>query len=139
MTDLDLAGSCLCGSVAFEITGAAKHFYHCHCSRCRKATGTGHASNIIMRPDSVKWIAGEKLLKRYRVPEAKRFMTTFCGNCGSPMPRVAPDESVAVVPAGSLDKDPGIEPQARIMAGSRVKWSCDDSELPCFDAYPPAE
>jgi len=137
MSDLNLSGSCLCGSVAYEITGTSRSFFHCHCSRCRKATGTGHASNIIMRPESVKWTAGENLLKSYRVPEAQRFMTVFCGNCGSPMPRVAPDKSIAVVPAGSLDKEPGVRPQARIMDGSRAEWSCDDSELPVFDAYPP--
>jgi hypothetical protein len=85
----------------------------------------------------VTWTAGEKLLKSYKVPEAKRFTTTFCSNCGSLMPRVAPDNSIAVVPAGTLDEDPGIRPQARIMDGSRAAWSCDTAELPVFDTYPP--
>lgn len=137
MSDLNLSGSCLCGSVAFEISGSFRLFFHCHCSRCRKATGTGHASNIIMQPDAVQWTAGEKLLKSYKVPEAKRYTTTFCSNCGSLMPRVAPDNSIAVVPAGTLDSDPGVRPQARIMCGSRAEWSCDNSELPVFDTYPP--
>ena len=101
MSDLRLSGSCLCGSVAYEISGALIAFYHCHCSRCRKASGTGHASNILLRPDAVQWTAGEKLLQRYKVPEAKRFATVFCSHCGCAMPRVAPDQSVAVVPAGS--------------------------------------
>ena len=138
MSDLNLSGSCLCGSIAFEISGTAKAFYHCHCSRCRKASGTGHASNVILQPDSVTWTAGMNLLRTYKVPEAKRFRTCFCGNCGSPMPRVAADNSVAVVPAGSLDVDPGIRPEAQIMSGSRAAWSCDGSELPSFDTYPPA-
>ncbi|MDH3612266.1 MAG: GFA family protein [Gammaproteobacteria bacterium] len=138
MSKLNLSGSCLCGSVAYEITGTSRAFFHCHCSRCRKATGTGHASNIIMQPDSVTWTAGEDLLNSYKVPEAKRFMTTFCSNCGSLMPRVAADKSIAVIPAGTLDNDPGICPQARIMSGSRAEWSCDMSELPEFDTYPPA-
>ena len=137
MSDLNLSGSCLCGSVAYEITGASKAFYHCHCSRCRKATGTGHASNILLTPASVTWTAGEELLSRYKVPEAIRFMTTFCSICGSLMPRVAPDNSIAVIPAGSLDTDPGIRPQARIMSGSRTDWSCDSRELPEFGEYPP--
>ena len=137
MSDLNLSGSCLCGSVAYEITGTSRYFFHCHCSRCRKATATGHASNIIMNPESVKWTAGENLLSSYKVPEAERFTTTFCSNCGSLMPRIAPDNSIAVVPAGTLDNDPGIRPQARIMDGSRAEWSCDTSELPVFDTYPP--
>ncbi len=139
MSELNLSGSCLCGSVAYEITGTSKFFFHCHCSRCRKATGTGHASNIIMQPDSVTWTIGENLLKTYKVPEAKRFMTTFCSNCGSPMPRIVPDNSIAVIPAGTLDDDPGVSPQARIMSGSRAEWSCDSSKLPTFEQYPPPE
>lgn len=138
MSDLHLSGSCLCGSVAYEIRGESLQFNHCHCERCRKASGTGHATNIIMKPVSVRWTAGENLLKRYKVPEAERFATVFCSVCGSLMPRLAPDDSIAVVPAGSLDKDPGIRPERRIFQGSRVEWSCEANDLPGFDAYPPS-
>ena len=139
MSELQLTGSCLCGSVTYEISGESMHFYHCHCRRCRKATGTGHASNIIMRPDAVAWTAGEHLLSYYKVPDAKRFATNFCKNCGSLMPRIAPDNSVAVIPAGSLDDEPGIKPDARIFQDSKSGWSCDHSELPAHQTYPPRE
>lgn len=137
MSDLNLSGSCLCGSVAYEISGESLHFYHCHCQRCRKASGTGHASNIIMRPTSVTWTAGEQLLTYYKVPEAKRFATVFCNNCGSLMPRVAPDLSVAVIPAGTLDTDPGVRPEARIFQNSKADWSCEAGDLPLHETYPP--
>lgn len=133
-----LTGSCLCGSVRYEITGEAQRFYHCHCRRCRKATGTGHGSNVLLKPDSVRWVQGEALLRYYKVPEAERFATHFCSNCGSLMPRIAPDMSVAVVPAGSLDCEPGIEPSARIFYDSRAEWSCSGGDLPAFAEYPPA-
>ncbi|MDH3748150.1 MAG: GFA family protein [Gammaproteobacteria bacterium] len=138
MSNLHLSGSCLCGSIAYEISGDALHFNHCHCERCRKASGTGHATNIIMKPTSVSWTAGEDLLKRYKVPEAKRFATVFCSVCGSLMPRVAPDNSIAVIPAGTLDNDPGIRPERRIFQGSRVEWSCAANDVPSFDTYPPS-
>lgn len=138
MSELTLSGSCLCGSVAYEIRGTALYFNHCHCERCRKASGTGHASNLIVELGRVDWPAGEALLARYDVPEAKRFASVFCSHCGSPLPRVSPDGRVAVVPAGSLDVDPGVRPERRIFAGSRVAWSCSD-ELPSFDTYPPRD
>lgn len=137
MSEIQLSGSCLCGSVVYEITGEPLRFYHCHCQRCRKATGTGHASNIFLKPSRVRWTAGESLLRHYKVPEAKRFATAFCGHCGSLMPRVAPDMSTALIPAGTLDVDPGIRPQARIFDDSRAPWSCDTSELPIHETYPP--
>ena len=37
-------GSCICGEVAFEVEGPFDLFLNCHCSRCRKATGTAHSA-----------------------------------------------------------------------------------------------
>ena len=104
MSELTLSGSCLCGSVQFEVTGKDPKFYHCHCERCRKASGTGHMSNIIVVTDAVRFTAGESLLKRYDVPEAKRFATVFCSNCGSLLPRVSQAAGIVVIPAGALDQ-----------------------------------
>jgi len=136
MSEVRLSGSCLCGSVQYEIKGDAAKFYHCHCERCRKATGTGHASNIILQDHAMTWNAGEDLLTRYKVPEAERFEVVFCSICGSNLPRVSPEAGIVVVPAGSLDTDPGILPQARIFNGSRADWSCTDPDTPCHDKYP---
>lgn len=137
MSEERLSGSCLCGSVAFEIHCDARRFYHCHCERCRKSTGSAHASNIIAKPISVSWSAGEELVRHYRLPEAKYYGAAFCSNCGSPVPRVAPDRSYAVIPAGTLDHEPRIEPEARIFHGSRAEWSCDQRAIPVHDEYPP--
>ena len=136
MSEISLSGSCLCGSVHYEITGDDAKFYHCHCERCRKASGTGHMSNIILRPESVRFTAGEALLKRYKGPEAKRFATVFCSNCGSLMPRTSPEAGLVVIPAGSLDHDLDIRPTARIFYDSRANWSCDGDDVPCFTEYP---
>ena len=137
MTHVRLTGSCLCGSVSYAIEGDSFAFNHCHCERCRKATGSGHASNILMKPSAVEWTAGKDQLMRYKVPDAQRFASVFCRNCGSQMPRIAEDKSLAVVPAGTLDSDPGIMPERRIFRASAAGWSCMDDELPSFDRYPP--
>ena len=137
MSEITLSGSCLCGSVAYELHGDARRFFHCHCERCRKATGAAHASNIIIKLFDITWTAGEQLTRRYKVPEAERFAVVFCTECGSPMPRVSPDGAVAVVPAGSLDHEPDVRPEARIFGDSRAGWSCDNNDLPFFDTYPP--
>jgi len=136
MAEMKVTGSCLCGSVQYEIKGDSTAFYHCHCTRCRKATGTGHASNIRVSPETgIHWLKGEELLKRYKVPEAERYFTNFCSNCGSPMPRVVPEISAVIVPAGSLDTELNIKPEARIFWDSRAEWSCSDA-LPVFPEYP---
>jgi len=136
MSTAEFRGSCICGAISYEIRGEARAFYHCHCSRCRKSSGTGHASNIILKPESANWTSGQELLGTFRVPDAQRFRTVFCTRCGSPMPRVAPDLSLAVIPAGSLDSELPIGPTARIMWGSRATWSCPAGELPAWSEYP---
>ena len=134
MSQLTLNGSCLCGAMQYEVTGDPWRFLHCHCERCRKATGTGHATNLILKSDGVDWKGGEDKLVRYKVPDAERFGTTFCSQCGGPLPREGVD--MVVIPAGSLDTEPPLEPEGRIFWDSRVTWSCDSGDLPAFAEYP---
>lgn len=137
MSQVTVKGSCLCGAVQYEVTGETKRFYHCHCQRCRKATGTGHASNLVITPQtSISWLQGEDQLARYRVPEAERFYNCFCQKCGGPMPRVVPELDAVLIPAGSLDTPAPVAPQGRIFWDSRAEWSCSD-ELPVYAEYPP--
>lgn len=136
MAKITLTGSCLCQAVTFEVRGEPVSFYHCHCRRCRKATGTGHSSNIICKAEGIKWLSGEERVNRYKLAEAKRFASWFCRECGSALPRYDASMNTVVIPAGSLDCEPPIEAEARIFWGSRANWSCSNRELPQFDEYP---
>ena len=132
---LAFKGSCLCGQVTYEIEGESIAFSHCHCLRCRKSSGTGHTSNIRVEADKVTWTSGEALLKSYKVPEAERFKTVFCSECGSSLPRHFPDYGFIILPAGTLDSELDIEPKARIFYASKADWSCSDN-LPTHKEYP---
>jgi hypothetical protein len=137
MTQTTLKGSCLCGGVKYEVTGEPKRFFHCHCSRCRKATGTGHASNLFLQPGGLKWLSGEAHIRAFKVPEAKRFTNVFCTTCGSRLPRQAEGTDIVMIPSGSLDDEAPIQPQARIFSESRASWSCADDGLPVYPEYAP--
>src|SRR5262245_28268844 len=137
MTRATLRGSCLCGAVKYEVSGEPTRFFHCHCSRCRKSTGTGHASNLFLQPAVLKWLSGEQQVRMFKVPEAKRFTNCFCVGCGSRLPRQVKDTDVVIVPCGSLDDEAPIRPQARIFSGSRVSWSCAGDGLPVYQENAP--
>ncbi len=136
MNEQTFRGSCLCRSVQYELSGVPVRFYHCHCSRCRKSSGTGHASNLFLKPGSIKWIAGKELVRLYKVPEAKRFTRVFCSACGSPVPRYSQELEGVIIPAGSLDTDTVIRPQARIFWDSRASWSCHGDDVPVYSESP---
>ena len=129
-------GSCLCGEVKYEITGTLGVFQYCHCSRCRKFTGSAHAANIIVAPNQFHWLAGETLLGRFEVPGASHFATSFCKNCGSSLPWKTISEKAVVIPAGTLDGDPELRPFQNIYYESRADWYENASDLICYDELP---
>lgn len=133
-----IKGSCLCGGIAFELTGAPKGVTHCHCSRCRKVRGTGHATNLFLPLSELRYVRGEELLTRYKLPGAKRFGHVFCKVCGSSLPRLDEELGIAIVPMGSFDDDPKIRPNRHIHVDSKAPWDAITDDLPQFPAGPPS-
>src|SRR4051812_24752483 len=131
-----LDGSCLCGAVTYSVRAPFLRFAHCHCARCRKATGTGHATNLYVAPDRFEWTSGQASTVRFDLPTARSFATTFCRACGSPLPHHTRSGREVVVPAGSLDQIPDMAPQARIFWDSRVTWSCASDDVQTYGALP---
>lgn len=117
-----MKGSCLCGSVNYQIEGPFKIFQYCHCSRCQKFTGSAHAANIFVSPNKFTWLSGENCVVRFEPEETKYFATCFCKQCGSSLPWLAKQGKTYVIPAGTLDEDPQIKPQQNIFWDSRACW-----------------
>ena len=132
-------GSCLCQSVTYQFHGPEYYFQYCHCSRCRKFTGSAHASNILIDPKQFEWLSGEDLVGRFEHPEAKYFATCFCKKCGSSLPWLARGGSAMVIPAGTLDEDPGIRPTQNIHWASRAVWRVEVDALVQYDELQPRE
>src|SRR5262245_58349045 len=130
-------GSCLCGGVAFEMTGKPITATVCHCSRCRKARGVAAANNLAVPLDGLRYVRGEELLTTYRVPEAKFFAHTFCRVCGSSMPRLDTERGIAIVPMGTFDEDPGVRLERHIWVDSRAPWDEISDDRPQFPEGPP--
>lgn len=130
-------GSCLCGAVAFVVEGEALRCWHCHCTRCQRARSAAFASNLVTRADGVRFTRGEDQLVDYKLPEATHYTVTFCRACGSGVPRRDPSRDLAIIPLGSLDDDPGLQPSGHIFVGSMPAWDVIADSLPQYDEYPP--
>jgi hypothetical protein len=133
MSATAITGSCLCGSVQFEVAPPFTAFRYCHCSRCQKATGSAHAANAFIPAAQFKWLAGESLAKRFDLPGAKRFAVAFCTHCGTRVPHKINNTENMLIPAGVLDADPGARPANSIFWQSKAAWYVAPQELPKFD------
>ena len=72
-------GSCLCGSISFEVAGPLKKPDACHCSVCRKQTGHFLVSTDV--PRSALTIHGAENITWFHSSEKVR--RGFCAKCGS--------------------------------------------------------
>ncbi len=131
-----ITGSCLCGEVTYQLCGNLGIFQYCHCSRCRKFTGSVHAANILARAEQFSWLSGRQLIGKYVPEDTKHFTTAFCKNCGSSLPWLAKSGKAMVIPAGTLDVHPGIEPQQNVFRASGADWYQPAGELPEWDCLP---
>jgi hypothetical protein len=137
MSTATLAGSCLCGSIKFEVVPPFTAFRYCHCSRCQKASGSAHAANIFVPKAQFTWRAGEDLVKKYDMPTAQRFAVWFCPQCGSRVPHQVKGREDMLIPAGLLDNAPTDipRPENGIFWGSRAKWYVAPGDMPCMNEY----
>ena len=82
-TQTEHQGSCLCGGIAFRITGQLAPIQVCHCQQCRQAQGGPVATNIPVESTSFSFVRGEELLQCYESSPGK--IRAFCKVCGSPV------------------------------------------------------
>jgi hypothetical protein len=115
-------GGCLCGAVRYRLGAKPLAMYYCHCSQCRRASGSSFATNLLVRTEALELTAGESLLAAYESSPGKRRF--FCSRCGSPLfSAAAATPQIRSLRAGTLDGDPGARPSVHIHAASKAPWT----------------
>lgn len=127
-----LKGSCLCGAVRYEIDGELEKVSNCHCSLCRKMSGSAFSTGSTIPAASFRFIAGADLIKEWESSPGN--FRGFCGRCGSPILKRksnAPDE--IRLRLGTLDSDPGVKPSRNSHVQSKAAWFDIKDGLPQSD------
>jgi hypothetical protein len=132
--DNPLLGSCLCGGVRFEVTAPFTDANHCHCSRCRKHSGSYGSVQARVPRSGFRLLSGEELISVYRPDDGGR-VKAFCSVCGSSLfGREWPEGDEIAIRLGALDGEPGIRPELHTFVGSRASWDeLPDDGLPPYD------
>ena len=121
-------GRCLCGSVAFTLTGPLRPIVACHCRQC--ARWTGHAVYATaVSADRFKLDAGEAQLGWFRASDTAA--RGYCKGCGSPL-FWKPDHGRHIsVLAGAIDPPTGLAVSDHIYTEFKSDYFDLPDGVPC--------
>ena len=93
-------GECNCSAIGFEISAELSDVFVCHCSICRRATGSNGIAVVVVDNADFRWLRGNEHITSWTKPDAD-WQIWFCRICGSPVPGLN-DEFRMFVPAGLI-------------------------------------
>ena len=127
-----LTGRCYCGAVSFRVEDAFLYASNCHCSNCRRATGSAFKPFAGIEHDKLDLAAdGDSLL----IVGDDDLNDTRCAACGSLLFSVVRDGEYVHIPLGSLVDTPSIRPTEHIFVGSKAPWFDITDDLPRFQEH----
>jgi hypothetical protein len=130
-----IVGGCLCGAVRYECEEEAGGG-HCHCNDCRRSSGTGHCSHMIV-PEHAFSVTGEVTRFDKRADSGNMITRAFCSTCGSPIFSAnAGMPGIVFVRASSLDDQEVFKPQMVVYTNRAASWDVMDRSLPRFALMP---
>jgi hypothetical protein len=119
-------GSCLCGAVRYEVTGALRDVIECHCAMCRKTHG--HIGAYTATPKDSLHIVEGRGLKWYASSEKAR--RGFCGECGGTLFYEPLQKDYVAIAAGTLDPPTGLKTTLQIYVAHRGDYYEMDPAIP---------
>jgi hypothetical protein len=126
-----IRGSCLCGAVRFQVRPPFLRASHCHCSRCRKHSGTAVCTQARVPRERFALLQGADWIRAYGKGEGA--VKAFCVLCGSSLfGGDWPDGPEVSIRMGAFDDDPGIRPQFHTFVDSRAPWDEITDGLPRY-------
>jgi hypothetical protein len=128
------AGQCYCARIRYEFSGDPTDVSCCHCSICRRLTGTAFGTYVGVSDKNLRIVKGAGNLAHY---DATRKLTTqFCTTCGANLFTTHLDfPGKTYISLGTLIDDSGIVPECHQFVGSKAKWHQISDSLPQFQEF----
>ena len=127
-----LAGKCLCGTVQYQVADGFRYAMNCHCSNCRRTTGSAFKPFAGIEREKLAVTEGGDKLLIYGDDKANN---THCRLCGSLLFSVVRDGTFVHVAMGTLVDDPSIRPARHIFVGSKAPWFTITDDLPQYEGH----
>ncbi|MER8389042.1 GFA family protein [Mesorhizobium sp. M0166] len=120
---------CLCGAVQYAVADAFVYAANCHCSNCRRTTGSAFKPLAGIERDRLSLASGEDNLMIFGDETGHN---AHCKTCGSLLYSVVRDGAFVHVAMGTLVDEPTIRPTQHIFVGSKAKWFTITDDLPQY-------
>lgn len=132
-----MEGGCNCGEIRYKIQGEPAVVAACHCTRCRRQSGSMYSVNLVVSTSAFTMEGTPKVFEDRDTTSGAPVLREFCGNCGSPIRSLlGSNPDIIAVKAGTLD-DPGpYAPALHVFTRSRVTWVDIPEGTPQFEANP---
>jgi hypothetical protein len=130
--DRRLLGGCFCGGVGYAVPDAFSYALNCHCSNCRRATGSAFKPIAGVERDRLGITSGEANLMIFGAADGH---DAHCRLCGSLLYSVVRNGTFVHVAMGTLIDDPTIRPTAHIFVASKAPWFSITDDLPQHDGH----
>lgn len=116
-----ISGECNCGAVAYEADANPPGVFICHCSICRRSTGTNGNAVVIVDNHAFHWKAGREFIATWKKP-GHDWQIWFCRVCGAQLPGEN-DKARMFIPAGSITEGgENLRVIHHIWVGSKASW-----------------
>ncbi len=127
-----LTGECFCRDVRYEVADAFTYALNCHCSNCRRTTGSAFKPFAgIVREKFTVTSGAEGLL----IYGDELTHDAHCGRCGSLLYSQVRNGAYVHVTMGTLRDAPTIRPTAHIFVGSKAPWYEILDDLPQYQEH----
>jgi hypothetical protein len=127
-----LSGKCLCGTVCYEVPDQFLYSLNCHCSNCRRSTGSAFKPFAGIERAKLTLTGGADQLLIFGEDSAH---DAHCGKCGSLLYSLVRDAQFVHVTLGTLADSPSIRPSAHIFVGSKAPWHTITDDLPQHEEF----
>jgi hypothetical protein len=127
-----LAGTCLCGTVHYAVADRFAYAANCHCSNCRRTTGSAFKPFAGIARDRLRLTKGADSLMIFGDETGN---DTHCKRRGSLLYSVVRGGSFVHVTMGTLLDDPTIRPTKHIFVGSKAPWFTITDDLPQYQEH----
>lgn len=129
-----LTGKCMCGAVEYAVDDAFEYSMNCHCSNCRRTTGSAFKPFAGIRRERLRVVRGDGAALIYGNEDDAH--DVHCRTCGSLLYSVVREGAYAHVTMGTLVDAPTIRPSGHIFVGSKAPWYEITDDLPQYREFP---